>query len=197
MKAVKKLVENLMVSFFIVHASCFALAAIAAKSKTPPPKSTCPADLEALIPPLLRDLPDYTNRVIRRSRLRGVDYDMTYVVLAGRAEFEPLPLGPGRSSPEISPNTGNPPDRSDDPRQVFITTLERNYITGKRVQLQHYHWLFLTQTAEGWRLAMMFSRLGTSPQDNLLTPPRDSSTGAIATAISLWLRDCYAGAIRF
>ncbi|HIK29573.1 MAG TPA: hypothetical protein IGR89_16205 [Oscillatoriaceae cyanobacterium M7585_C2015_266] len=170
---------------------------MAAKSLPPGGKSTCPADLETLIPLLLRDLPDYTNRVIRRSRLQGVDYDMTYVVLAGRAEFEPLALGPGRSNPEISPNTGLRRSARDELRQVFITTLERNYITGKQVQLQHYHWLFFTQTAEGWRLAMMFSRLGTSLPHNILTPPRDSSTGALAMAISLWLRDCYAGAIRF
>lgn len=195
MKKIEKK-QILIVYFLIIQVFCLQEKALAAKSP-PGGKFTCPADLETLIPLLLRDLPDYTNRVIRRSRLRGVDYDMTYVVLAGRAEFEPLALGPGRSNPEISPNTGFRRSTENEPRQVFITTLERNYITGKRLELQHYHWLFFTQTAEGWRLAMMFSRLGTLPPHKILTPPRDSSNGALATAISLWLRDCYAGAIRF
>jgi hypothetical protein len=161
-------------------------------------KFVCPDDLETLIQPLLRDLPSYANRVIQRSRLRGLNYESSYVILAGRPEFEPLPLGPGRSEQTISSPSGEKPaGRSeDDPRQVFITTLERNYSSGQAVELQHYHWLFLTKTESGWRLAMMFSRLGAYPAGNPPLPPRDSSNGAIAQGISTWLRDCRAGTVR-
>ena len=161
-------------------------------------KFVCPDDLETLIQPLLRDLPSYANRVIQRSRLRGVSYESSYVILAGRPEFEPLPLGPGRSEPAISSASESKQAGSseDDTRQVFITTLERNYSSGQAVQLQHYHWLFLSKTESGWRLAMMFSRLGSYPAGNPPLPPRDNSNGAIAEAISTWLRDCRAGTVR-
>ncbi|MCU0516705.1 MAG: hypothetical protein MUC60_07510 [Oscillatoria sp. Prado101] len=161
-------------------------------------KFVCPNDLETLIQLLLRDLPSYANRVIRRSKLTVVSYESSYVILAGRPEFEPLPLGAGRSESAISSASESKQAGSseDDPRQVFITTLERNYSSGQAVQLQHYHWLFLTKTESGWRLAMMFSRLGTYPAGSPTLPPRDNSNGAIAEAISTWLRDCRAGTVR-
>ncbi|MBW4493244.1 MAG: hypothetical protein KME26_09195 [Oscillatoria princeps RMCB-10] len=198
----RKILINFFIFYFIFPIQVSSAAEIPRevreKASTQNRKFVCPKDLETLIQPLLRDLPSYANRVIQRSRLRGLNYESSYVLLAGRPEFEPLPLGPGRSEPAISSPSGEKPaGRSeDDPRQVFITTLERNYSSGQAVQLQHYHWLFLTKTESGWRLAMMFSRLGTYPAGNPPLPPRDNSNGAIAQAISTWLRDCRAGTVR-
>lgn len=141
-------------------------------------------DLETLITQLLDDLPSYANRASQQARRRHRTVDIySYVLLAGRPEFAPLTLGPGEYIPTV-------PASLPQPAQVFITTLERQYTAGKPVELQQYHWLFLTQTGSGWRLAMMFSRTGTYPDQRPPTPPRDSSEGAIAQAIRNWLRDC-------
>lgn len=197
-----KILINFFIFYFIFPIQVASAAEIPRevreKASTQNRKFVCPNDLSTLIQPLLRDLPSYANRVIQRSRLRGVNYESSYVLLAGRPEFEPLPLGQGRSEQASSSGSGEKPAGSseDDPRQVFITTLERNYSSGQAVQLQHYHWLFLTKTESGWRLAMMFSRLGTYPAGNQPLPPRDNSNGAIAQAISTWLRDCRAGTVR-
>lgn len=191
--------------FYCLLFSCYLQSAFAAEfvSKKPQPPSenskfVCKtAELEPLVNRLIVDLPSYANRVIQRSRSVGVTEGLSYVIIAGIPEFEPLPLGPGRSPKTASSNTGEPVEQaSDEPRQVFITTLERNYDTGTLVELQHYHWLFLTKTSRGWRLAMMFSRLGSYPAGKPPLPPRDSSTGVIAQAVNTWLRDCRAGAIR-
>lgn len=142
-------------------------------------KSSCPVAIEPLIEELLKDLPSYANREIQRNRSVSYAYEPTNVITAGNAEFEPLPLSPNQPIPE-------------DPRQVFITTLERNEGTGKMVEVQHFHWLFLTKTQSGWRLALMFSSIGTSGENQPPLPPRESSQGAIAQAIRTWLRDCRA-----
>lgn len=151
---------------------------------------SCPADLETLTTGLLRDLPTYANRVAQQARRSSRTIDVySYMLLAGRPEFEPLSLSPGeRNSVPISD--------SNQPQQVFITTLERNYTTGKAVELQQYHWIFLTRTQSGWRLAMMFSQTGPYPGGRPPTPPRDSSHGVVAQAIQRWLRDCQSGVIR-
>lgn len=173
--------------------STLAAEFISKKPKPPAANSNfvCPNELEPLLNRLLLDLPSYANRVIQRSRSVGVTEGQSYVIIAGIPEYEPLPLGPGRS-----PKSASVAQSSDEPRQVFITTLERNYDTGTLVELQHYHWLFLAKTKSGWHLAMMFSRLGTYPAGKPPLPPRDSSTGVIAQAVNTWLRDCRAGAIR-
>jgi hypothetical protein len=152
---------------------------------------TCPADVETLTSQLIRDLPSYANRVIQRSRRlnRTVD-SFSYVLVAGKPEFAPLSLGPGQYSSAASVADVEPP------KQVFITTLERQYLRGKAIESQHYHWLFLTQTPSGWRLALMFSRIGSSSPGRSPTPPRESSKGVIGQAVTIWLRDCRAGAIR-
>ncbi len=152
---------------------------------------TCPADVETLTSQLIRDLPSYANRVIQRSRRlnRTVD-SFSYVLVAGKPEFAPLSLGPGQYSSAASVADVEPP------KQVFITTLERQYLGGKAIESQHYHWLFLTQTPGGWRLALMFSRIGSSSPGRSPTPPRESSKGVIGQAVTIWLRDCRAGAIR-
>lgn len=180
--------------------STFAAEFISKKPQPPSENSkfVCQtAELEPLFNRLIVDLPSYANRVIQRSRSVGVTEGLSYVIIAGFPEYEPLPLGPGRSPKSASSDIGEPVEQSsDEPRQVFISTLERNYATGTLVELQHYHWVFLTKTQSGWRLAMMFSRLGTYPAGKPPLPPRDSSTGVIAQAINTWLRDCRAGVIR-
>ncbi len=155
------------------------------------PATSCPADLETLITQLVRDLPSYANRVIQRSRdiNRSVE-TYSYVLVAGNPEFEPLPLGPGRSAPLTPENTPDPP------QQVFLTTLERQYQDNKAISLQHYHWLFLSQTSEGWRLAMVFTRLGSAAEERPPLPARETSDGIIGQAVKTWLRDCRAGVIR-
>ena len=155
-------------------------------SLTAQPISCQKQDIETLTAKLLQDLPGYANRISQSSRLSRTSNLYSYVLVAGRPEFAPLTLGPGIYSP---------PDSTTDtqqPQQVFITTLERQYTAGKPVELQQYHWLFLTQTSSGSQLAMMFSRIGTYPAGRPPTPPRDTSNGIIAQAIRAWLRDCTA-----
>lgn len=149
------------------------------------PPIQCPTDLSTLIPLLLRDLPSYANRVSQRAYTNFRTADLPgYVIVASRPEYEPLSLNSERS-----------PSLEDQPSQVFFTTLERQYVSGKPVSLQHYHRLFLVETQDGWQLALMFSTLGNYPADQPPTPPQDTSQGVIAQAIRLWLRDCRAGSV--
>lgn len=153
------------------------------------PQTPCPQDLETLIQGLLRDLPGYANRVARRSLGRREETTgFGTILIAGRAEFTPL---------DISTLTfgGDPTITAEDVEQVFFTTLERRYTEDDSINLEEYHWLFLTEAEDGWRLALMFSRL--SPDESTIrppTPPRESSDGIIGQAVQLWLRDCRAGA---
>jgi hypothetical protein len=110
----------------------------------------------------------------------------SYVLIAGRPEFEPLPLNAREYQPTSS---------GDDPKQIFFTTLERHYNNTIGSVQQNYHWVFLTHTVDGWRLALMFSRFGSDRNSQVLSPPRDSSQGVVAQAIRLWLRDCQVGQI--
>ncbi len=161
-------------------------------AQTPPPqKSSCPTDVENLTSLLIRDLPSYANRVSQRSRRLNRKPNLSSsVIIAGRPEFAPLTLGPG-------PYTSDPGAdiTTTAPKQVFITTLERGYTARKPIQLQQYHWLFLTQTEDGWRLATMFSRTGPYPEGDPPSPPRDSSNGIIGQAVRNWLQDCRVGKI--
>lgn len=151
----------------------------------------CPSDVETLTNILLRDLPSYANRVTQRARVSNSSVEVYgYFIVAGRAELAPLTLGPGVYSPTTS-------DGKDQIQQIFFTTLQRRYTTTKALQIQDYHWLFLTKTDTGWRLAMMYSITGPYPGGSPPTAPRESSNGVVAQAIELWLRDCRAGVIRF
>ncbi|MEO1093524.1 MAG: hypothetical protein AAFX01_01325 [Cyanobacteria bacterium J06638_28] len=154
------------------------------------PRTACPRDVEILTAGLLRDLPGYANRVARRSL--GLNEDIVgfgTVLVAGRAEFEPL---------DITPRTFSDPDINSQEtiQQVFFTTLERQYSGTEVLNLEHYHWLFLTEAEDGWRLALMFSRVVVD-DDSIRppTPPRESSEGITGQAVRLWLRDCRAGAV--
>lgn len=155
------------------------------------PQVACPDRLETLVPPLLRDLPSYANRVSQRAYLteyRSID-NPGYVLLAARPEFEPLPLGSNEYKSDAT-------DPGNEVSQVFFTTLERQYIDNRAVTLQHYHWLFLTQTSRGWRLVLMRSAIGDVPANEPPTPPRDSSEGVVAQAVRLWLQDCEAQSVQ-
>lgn len=168
-------------------------------------RPTCPENLEALIGQMLPELPGYANRVLRRSPPGNQTDPKIYVIIAGNPEFAPLPLAPGRSATGRPPSQENSlpsgedsqtpysrrPTPNDDPQQVFITTLERQYRGNQVVQIRRYHWLFLTKTNQGWRLALMFSRMGLNRPNEPLTPPEESSDSFMAEAIRLWLRDLW------
>ncbi|MBW4561219.1 MAG: hypothetical protein KME32_08665 [Mojavia pulchra JT2-VF2] len=148
-------------------------------------------DLETLITQLLRDLPSYSNRISQRARRLRRSADIySYMQVAGRPEFIPLPLNPGGYTADNSKSTASGVE------QVFFTTLERQYIDQKAIELQQFHWLFLTKTQSGWRLVMMFTQTGSYPKRQPPSPPRDSSNSAIAQAINAWLRDCEASSVR-
>jgi hypothetical protein len=166
------------------------------RSQTGPlrPRTACPTQIEPLTQALLRDLPSYTNRQITRQTRRADFATMSQVVAASAPEFEPLPLSTSGSAN----GSANGSATASDPnlKQIFFTTLERQTTGGQLVELQQHHWLFLTPTKTyGWRLAMLYTRLGSYPAGRVITPPRESSQGPIGQAIGLWLRDCQAGAI--
>ncbi|MEM8720715.1 MAG: hypothetical protein AAGE84_15690 [Cyanobacteria bacterium P01_G01_bin.39] len=148
---------------------------------------SCPDNINKLTQLLLDDLPSYSNRVIQRTQdlnqRAGIE---NYIVTASAAEFEPLGL----------PRIQYSPIDDQDPQQVFFTVLERQYLNNKVVDIQTYHWLFLTQTDSGWRTVMMFSRYGNSTANTPPAPPRETTNGIIGRGVQLWLRDCRAGTIR-
>jgi hypothetical protein len=146
--------------------------------------------LETLITQLLRDLPSYANRATQRGRrLRRSSDIFSYMLIAGRPEFQPLPLKVDGSHTDGQKTTAS------DVEQVFFTTLERQYIDKKAVELEEFHWLFLTKTGNDWRFVIMFSQTGGYPQQQPPSPPRDSSNGSVAQGIKAWLRDCQAGSV--
>ena len=158
---------------------------------TPTAKSrSCQAqDIKTLTTGLLQALPGYANRVSQRARRLSRSSDVySYVILAGRPEFEPLTLGPGAYTSKSQPTDAQV-------QQVFFTTLERQYTKGKAIELQQFNWVFLTKTPSGWRLATMFSQIGGYPAKKPPTPPQETSNGIIAQAINAWLRDCQAESI--
>lgn len=65
------------------------------------------------------------------------------------------------------------------------------------MELQQFHWLFLTKADTGWWMVMMFSQTGSDRKQELSTPPQDSSNGVVAQGIKTWLRDCRTGNARF
>lgn len=147
----------------------------------------CPDNVRELTALLLKDLPSYSNRVIQRTQnlnqAAGIE---NYIIIANKAEFEPLKL----------PRLQYDPIDEKDPEQVFFTVLERQYIDRKIVDIQTYHWLFLTQTDSGWRTVMLFSRFGNSVKDKPPAPPKETTNGIIGRGVQLWLRDCRAGTIK-
>lgn len=177
--------------------------------------TVCPREFESLTEAMLRDLPDYTNRVLARSTPRsGLTLSeelghtperplaigsniQTHVAIASQATYADAVPGIRWSSPSPEALAAN------GVQQVFFTTLERQYrgggrrsISGHRLtRLQHYHWAIMTQAADGWRLVGLFSRLADYPASQPPSPFVDSTYGDVGHAIQLWLRDCRAGAI--
>ncbi|WP_009544333.1 hypothetical protein [Crocosphaera subtropica] len=148
---------------------------------------TCPSDVETLMTRMLKDLPGYSNRVAQRSRIGDRSVEIyNYILVAGNPEFEPLPLSNLQYEPELP----------DETKQVFFTTLERQYTPTEAILLQNYYWLFLTPTSEGWRLVLLFSQLADLEQGDLPLPPQNAMNGAIGQGIKLWLKDCRAGVLK-
>jgi hypothetical protein len=176
------------------------------QQNSPISRPTCPQEFQPLVQRLLLDLPSYTNRVSTR-----LDISYSYLLVAGKPEFEPLPLSPI----PLSPATPTLPGAQ--PQQVFFTTLVRRYeswlaeqqhrqgfspsqkpISNPRTQIreyQEYHWLFLVPSEQGWRFVMLFSIQGSYPQIDPPLPPKDASQGKLAMAIRAWLRDCRTGTV--
>lgn len=147
---------------------------------------SCPQELRQLISLLLKDLPDYSNRVIQRTqRINREAGIRNFIITASLAEFEPLDL----------PSIQYHPISSQQPKQVFFTVLERQYNQNKITNIQTYHWLFLTKTKDGWQVVMMFSRFGNS-RGAISAPPIETTNGIIGQGIQLWLKDCRAGTLR-
>lgn len=147
---------------------------------TPAIASTCPTEMETLTANLLADLPSYTNRVRQRSRTIAPNRPQTYMVLAGQADFDPLPVR----------------GMDDSTRQVFFTTLDQRFTTRGASKHQDFYWLFLTQTPQGWYLNTLMSRWGGSTPNQEPDPPREVKHGAVGQAIQTWLIDCRAGTLR-
>jgi hypothetical protein len=127
-------------------------------------KRICPSNFTDLSTAISKDIQGYLTRTYTRLGFKS------QVVMVGVPEVEPLPLVAG--DPAIA--------TADDPKQLFITLLERP--AGKLDTTKKAYWLFLTNTRKGWRLAMAFTRINNSP-------PQDVSDGAIADAVRTWLRD--------
>lgn len=182
---VRQRLTNLLLAIGLVS-SCFAPFPAAAR------EPHCPTELEPLVESMLPELPGYINRELQRSRPTTLGLSphpddpnaFSSIILAGQPEFEPLPPGTARSAIGIEEN----PDEA--VVQAFITTLERTYIHNEILEFQGYHWLFMTPTASGWRLVLMFSSWGSYPADGKTTPPQDSSNSAVGQGVRKWLRDC-------
>ncbi|WP_198807403.1 hypothetical protein [Leptolyngbya sp. BL0902] len=170
------------------------------------PSEACPAEYETLVTTLLRDLPQYANLVAARSFRPPVVPPTTdgqdsatpptpspvgTMLIASQPDFEPIDLSDRAFGAGL--------DSESDIRQVFFTTLERQYLSNRVVSLQQFHWLFLVQAEGGWRSVLLYSSLGGDPARPLaeqrLTPPQESSQGVVGQAVRLWLRDCRAGAV--
>jgi len=149
----------------------------------------CPENLETLTNLMLRDLPNYANREIaRRKSLSEINEEFKvskYVIVAGKPEFEPINLN----------NLEYDPVFNKSPEQLFFTTLEREYINNKAVEIQNFHRLFLARSDSGWRMAMLFSRLGKTNKNEIPLPPKETSNSYIGRAIKTWLKDCRAGVL--
>ncbi|NES99219.1 MAG: hypothetical protein F6K62_01780 [Sphaerospermopsis sp. SIO1G2] len=180
--------------YWLLFSVVFLSPAFSQNTSTQPVKSkvsnSCSSQrLETLTTQLMLDLPSYANRVTQRSRRMSRDVDIySYIVAAGKPELNKLPLNAGINVDNQYESSGV--------EQVLFTTLERQYTNNKKIELQQFHWLFLTKTKMGWQVVMMFTRSGEYPVKSLLSPPRNSSNGAIAQAVKLWLRDCEAGSLR-
>ncbi|ESA34151.1 hypothetical protein N836_18050 [Leptolyngbya sp. Heron Island J] len=150
------------------------------------PQTSCPTDLDSLSKLLIRDIPSYTNRILQSSVADiPTAYRPAYVIAASQPDQVPL---------EIRDRVYTTlPDSSEQLRQLFFTTLERQYSGLEATAINHFHWLFLAPDDMGWRMVFMFSAIAAG--DDAQIPPRDSSQGSVGQAVQQWLRDCRAEAI--
>ncbi|MEM6452266.1 MAG: hypothetical protein AAF703_18380 [Cyanobacteria bacterium P01_D01_bin.105] len=181
--------------------------------------AACPTDIETLTPLLIRDIPNYTNRVLQRTvavipnaqdtaNSQSVDsrsadsqsVDLATNNLLRREPYRPaFVLVAGR--PELEPldlskyTFTTDPDAGGPLTQLFFTTLSRQYSGNRYNDVQSYHWLFLAEAEDGWWLTFMFSQIDAAETLRAPTPPRESSSGSVGQAVQLWLRDCRAGVI--
>jgi hypothetical protein len=137
-------------------------------------KRICPAQFSDVSTEIAKDLQGYLTRTYTRLGFKS------QVVAVGSPEIEPLPIAERDRAIASNQNTNQPAAPEVDPKQMFISLLERP--SGKLENTRKAYWLFLTNTRRGWRLAMVFTRIGNAP-------PQDVSDGAIADAVRTWLRD--------
>ncbi|MEM8613916.1 MAG: hypothetical protein AAGF93_17970 [Cyanobacteria bacterium P01_H01_bin.105] len=150
------------------------------------PQTTCPQDFDTLSTLLVRDIPSYTNRILQSSVADiATAYRPAYVIVASQPEQVPLAIE-DRVYTTL-------PDSAQQLRQLFFTTLERQYSGLEATSLSHFHWLFLAPDTDGWRMVFMFSTIDAEGAVQL--PPRDSSQGSVGQAVKRWLVDCRAEAI--
>ena len=164
------------------------LSLLLASSQPAPirPATACPQDLEVLAGLLVRDLPVYTNRVLQRSVADlSKDYRPAYVIAASLPETAPLDI--------LDQVYTTDPAAAAQTRQLFFTTLARQYDGLEATLVRHFHWLFLAPDADGWYLAFMFSQIEVPGEP--MMPPRDSTRGSVGQGVATWLRDCRAGAV--
>ncbi|CAN1209658.1 hypothetical protein TUMEXPCC7403_05500 [Tumidithrix helvetica PCC 7403] len=128
-----------------------------------PVAKICPSELKTLSEAIAKDLPSYLTRTYTRLGFKR------QILTVSLPELEPLPLAKDRI-----------PSPQDDPQQVFFSVLEK--LAGKAETSQRAYWLFISTTKQGWRLSMAFTRIGNAP-------PEDVSDGAIANAVSTWLKE--------
>ncbi|MGB3404264.1 MAG: hypothetical protein WBA77_16385 [Microcoleaceae cyanobacterium] len=137
----------------------------------------CLVTADSVLNLLLPALPSYTNRVLQRSPEVGLGEKSSYVISAQ-----------GLTQPPFSLETELTEQQN--LSSIYLMTWERRYRNQTIFSVQRYHWLFLRQTPEGWELVKLFSQSGPYPGYKLFPEPMDTTKGAMAEAIRLWLRDC-------
>ncbi len=182
-----KYLLSVLTIFNSLFLSCYYSQNVLAENVINPQK--CPDNLENLGDLLVKDLADYGNRIIQRNRIFSHDLEFfpIYIITVGKTDLQPLPLKQTQYKSPIKLQEEDPV------KQIFFTTLERQYSSNNRIiETQNFHWLLLTKTPQGWRMIMLLTKLGypNDSQNFISSPPRDSSDGIIAQSVKLWLRDC-------
>lgn len=137
----------------------------------------CLVTADSVLNSLLPALPSYTNRVLQRSPEVGLGEKSSYVISAQGLTQPPFSL-----ETELT--------KQQNLSSVYLMTWERRYRHQTAFSIQRYHWLFLRQTPQGWEVVKLFSQSGPYPGYKLFPEPMDTTKGAMAEAIRLWLRDC-------
>jgi hypothetical protein len=139
--------------------------------------SGCMITVDSMIKPLVQALPSYTNRVLQRSPEVGLGEKSGYVISAKGLTQAPFAL-----------NTELVDQKN--LSSIYLVTWERRYRNQTIFNVKRYHWLFLRHTPQGWEVDKLFSQSGPYPGYKLFPDPMDTTKGAMAEAIRLWLRDC-------